>query len=261
MRRMLVLIVTLSLLGAGCIGLPGDDGGEETGPQSEPTTNESEDDRTGEPSNDTEDNETGANDSNASEGNESFGNATANETEGNESEENETEWRYDNRSGTVEGNPPLTEASATEDFTVAEGAEELALNLSADGGELDVCIKAPSGNGSGNESGDNESSCTAEESTEDGNLTWSEEAPTPGEWSVEMTAQGIGPQSVEYELVIGQLVPASAETNSTENETGEDGNYTLSMPSSAPSDGASQGTAWSPFAALEPIAQSLLRTA
>lgn len=126
------------------------------------------------------------------------------------------EWTYENRSGTVSGeNTPLTTANATETIDVTEGAKQLTLNLSAEGGELDVCIRSP------DESGD---SCTAEEQTQEGNASWSTEAPAGGEWTVELTAQGTGPQSVDYELVVGQLVPPEGQGgDGSGNETSGDG--------------------------------------
>lgn len=222
MRRTLVLVIGLSLLGAGCVGFAEDltPSEEENDSSDQPPAEPHGDEGMNDSSNESEENETEANETRT---NESENETTANETGENEtSEGNETTWTSENRTGTVEGNNLLiTHASETESFDVGAGAEELRLNLTAEGGELDVCIKAPSGNESGNESSE-ESECTAEGATEEGNFTFSETAPTEGEWSVEMTAQGIGPQSVDYELVIAQKVPATM-ANQTENETA-DGN-------------------------------------
>lgn len=128
------------------------------------------------------------------------------------------EWTYENRSGTVSGeNTPLTTANATEEINVTEGTKELTLNLSAEGGELDVCIRSPD---------ESQDSCTAEEQTQEGNASWSTESPAGGEWTVELTAQGTGPQEVDYEMVIGKLVPPEAEGgNETSSEDGY-GNHT-----------------------------------
>lgn len=224
MRKAIVLLVGFAVLSAGCLGF-----GEESD-QLEPTGEPSEDGAdTNDSSNDTSRNDT---DGNETGGNRSSSNGTGeNRTAGNETQDNqtddgnqtgnETRWSYDNRTGTVSGtNAVATEASSSESFNVSEDARELQLDLSAEGGELDVCIQAPDG---GNES-EEESECAAEESTQDGNLTWSTSSPAHGGWTIEMTAQGVGPQSVDYELVIGQLVPADASGNETSgNET--DGPY------------------------------------
>lgn len=165
---------------------------------------------------------------------------TASETvtvtgETSQAEDDEAEWQHDNRTGTVSGtNALVTEASETEAFEVENGTEELGLNLTTDGDDLDVCIQAPT---------DEEGECTAEEQTESGQMNWSAAAPAGGEWTVELTAQGTGPQSVDYELVIATLVPPDAADNGTE----DDGNDTLALGTSTPAHAASTSScgAWS----------------
>lgn len=245
MRRTLVLVIGLSLLGAGCVGFAEDlTESEENDSDDQTTVEPTGDEGTNDSSNDSDEDESTANDTRT---NESENETTANETGENESSEgNETTWASENRTGTVEGNNLLiTHASETESFDVGADAEELRLNLTAEGGELDVCIKAPSGNESGNESGE-ESGCTAEGATEEGNFTFSETAPTEGEWSVEMTAQGIGHQSVDYELVIAQKVPATT-ANQTDDETadGNESDDDYPMATASGSGLAARSTAWS----------------
>lgn len=139
------------------------------------------------------------------------------------SEDGDAEWQHDNRTGTVSGtNAIVASASETEEFDVVNGTEALRLNLTTDGDDLDVCIRDPTAEGG---------ECTAEEETEDGQLNWTAEAPPGGGWTVELTAQGIGPQSVDYELVVSQLVPPGAAENGTEEDGG--GNDTLAVGASS----------------------------
>lgn len=204
MRELLVILVAFSLLGAGCVG-----------PVEDLTDSDEGDDSQAEPQGGAEDNETNESENESGE-NESSGNESSNETRGNESnqtagnetmrndteEDDDTQWTYDNRTGTVEGtNAIVTQASETEDWDVANGTHDLVLNVSAEGGELDLCIRSPDANES--------DECTDEVSTEDGNATWAASSPPGGQWSVEMTASGLGQQSVDYELVIAQRVPAN----------------------------------------------------
>lgn len=137
----------------------------------------------------------GTNESNAS-GN---GSASGDQPEGNATEDEPSAlWTYDNRTGTVSSTDPfLFPGEAEETFEVENGTLELALNLTADGGELDVCIKQPGAD-----------ACTEEASTEDGNLSWETDDPAGGSWTVELTHTGLL-SSVDYELVIAQLVPAA----------------------------------------------------
>lgn len=124
----------------------------------------------------------------------------------------EPEWQHENRTGTVSGtNAILVDASETEPFDVANGTQALALNLTADE-DLDVCIQAPE---------EEDGECNAQEETDDENTTWGMDAPPDGEWTIELTAQGTGPQSVDYELVISQLVPPEAARNDTAEDDGD----------------------------------------
>lgn len=211
--RPLIAVLALTLLAApvlsGCVG--GQEG-EEAGP-----TNTSEDNDTG---NDTGDDGTSGNES----GNES-GNFSGNES-GNESgfgDDNETgnesaSWTYDNRSGSVSSTDPiLLTGSEEEAFEVENGTLELALNLSAED-DLDVCIKEPGAE-----------ECTEEASTEDGNLSWNTTQPAGGEWTVELSHSGVL-SSVDYELVIGQLIPANFESSSGNETAGNDSGNDTRIP-------------------------------
>lgn len=205
MRR-LVAILALTLLTApalsGCIG--GQDG-EQAGP-----TGTSDPNDTG---NDSRANESGGNASGNGSGNASgngSGFGDGNESgfgDGNGSDgDTSASWTYDNRSGTVSSQAPVVLTGSEEEaLDVENGTLELALNLSADG-ELDVCIMEPEAEG-----------CTEEASTEDGNLSWNATDPASGEWTVELSHSGTL-SDVDYELTIGQLIPAEIE-GSSGNET------------------------------------------
>lgn len=139
-------------------------------------------------------------------------NRTENETE---TEDPGARWEYEDRSGTVEGTNAVvaSEGNETEEVEVEEGTRALSLNLSADGGELDVCIRSPSGNGSGNgtygqaDQGAQEG-CDEQMTTEDGNASFVTDEPAAGTWKVEMSPAESGAHSIDYELLIGRLVPA-----------------------------------------------------
>lgn len=199
--RPVIAVLALTLLTApGLAGCIGGEQGAEAGP-----TSTSEKNDTG---NDTEDDETSGNGSSNEPGNVS-GNASGNGSgvgDGNASAEASASWSYDNRSGSVSSmDPVLLTGSEEEAFEVENGTLELALDLSADG-DLDVCIMAPGAE-----------ACTEEASTEEGNLTWTTTQPAGGEWTVELRHSGVL-SSVDYELVIGQLVPTNLE-GSSGNET------------------------------------------
>ncbi len=210
--RPIVAVLGLTLLTApvlsGCVG--GQEG-EDAGP-----TNTSEDNDTGNFSGNTSGNFSGDGSGNASgnlSGNGS-GNASGN-LSGNGSGNASASWSYDNRSGTVSSTAPiLLTGSEEEAFEVENGTLELALNLSADG-ELDVCIMEPGAE-----------ACTEEATTEGGNFTWNTTQPAGGEWTVALSHSGVL-SSVDYELVIGQLLPANLESPSGNETAGnESGNDT-----------------------------------
>lgn len=190
--RWTVIAIAATLLAApalsGCIGgSGGDEDLDETSSGNDPASNES----------------------NSSEGNNTSGDAPpgGNETGSeNETEEPGTTWTYDNRTGSVSGTNAIvhSEGSEQEEFTVEPNALKLGLNLSAEGGELEMCVSGPSGNESDNGSG--EQSCDETVTTEDGNATFAAEAPEEGDWTVTLRPAETGRHSIDYELVIAQLV-------------------------------------------------------
>lgn len=188
----------------GCIGFGDDADGED------------------EPGNETNDSDDTGNDSdNASDGNESSDDGFGDD------EEDGTEWQEENRTGTVSPTSQLTGEGVSETFSVAEGTEALAINLSADGGELDMCIMKPGGNESGNQTdarSAQQEECDEEQTTESGNASFQATGPESGEWTVQLTAAQGTTSQVEYTLTIAQLVPEGAETGSS---GGGGGNYTL----------------------------------
>lgn len=136
-------------------------------------------------------------------------NKTENETV--EEDQPDARWEYENRTGTVEGTNAVvaSEGNETEEVEVENGTRALSLNLSADGGELDVCIRAPSGDGSGNGSYGGQDGCDEETTTENGEANFSTQEPAAGTWKVEMSPAESGAHSIDYELVIGRLVPVA----------------------------------------------------
>lgn len=215
--RPLISVLALTLLTApvlsGCIG---GDPGQDAGPTNDPG------DASGNGSGNDSGNESG-NESGFG-GNES-GNQTGNESgfgsddDGDASEENgSAEWTYDNRTGTVSSTAPVVlSGSETEALDVENGTLELALNLTADG-ELDVCIKEPGAE-----------ACTEEASTSDGNFMWNQTDPTGGEWTVEFSQSDVA-SDVDYEIVIGQLIPAGLDTGGNLTASGNESGNDTRMP-------------------------------
>lgn len=173
---------------SGCIGL-GDGGDEDIGETSDG-------------------NDTFSDDSNSSEGNNTSDGppGDSNETGSeNETEDGEATWNYDNRTGSVSGTNAIvaSDGSAEEQFTVDSDTIQLALNLSAEGGELEMCLTKSSGNESGNGSGEE---CDETVTTEDGNATFTADAPEEGDWTATLRPAETGHHSIDYELVIAQLI-------------------------------------------------------
>lgn len=124
-----------------------------------------------------------------------------------EDEEEREQWTRENRSGSVPATSTLVgEEAAEESFEVNGSA--LVLNLSAEGGELEMCIQKPSGNESGNASQD---SCDETQTTEDGNATYETTEPEAGNWTVRLSASEASSSEVEYELVIAQKTASDTE--------------------------------------------------
>lgn len=190
-----VLLVAAPAM-SGCIGFGGDGDGEDLNETSA-------------------ENDTPSGENDSAEGNESGEGppGDANET----GSENETQedggdatWTYDNRTGTVSGTNAIvtSSGSAEETFNVDPNTLKLALNLSAEGGELEMCLTQPGGNESGgNESGNtSQESCDETVTTEDGNASFTAESPTEGEWKATLRPAEPGHHSIDYELAIAQLV-------------------------------------------------------
>lgn len=184
MQRMTLLIALLLLAMpalSGCIGPFAQEGDEDLAPDEEedaPDDEQEDDER-----NETREDET-----------------RGNETREADDDDDEPKWQHENRTGTVSGTNALVTSSGleTETFTVEEDTLELKLNLTADGGELAVCIREPD---------TEEGECTEETTTENGGMEYSTQQPTPGEWGIEMEPADPGSHSIDYELGIGTLVP------------------------------------------------------
>lgn len=179
----------------GCIGFGGEDGGGEDEPGNE--TNERDDT-----------------------GNASDGDETSDDGFGDD-EEDGTGWQEENRTGTVSPTSQLTGEGVSETFSVPEGTEALAINLSADGGELDMCIIKPGGDGSGNRTdarSAQQEECDEVQTTEDGNASFQATGPEPGGWTVELTAIQGTTSEVEYTLTIAQKVPLEEQATDDEDD-------------------------------------------
>lgn len=108
-------------------------------------------------------------------------------------------WQSENRSGTVEGAAlPVGPTGTEETFTLENGTVALALNLTADGGELELSISPPDCE---------DASCEESVTTQDGNASYSTTDPTAGEWTVTLSPATPGVSSIEYELVIAWQGP------------------------------------------------------
>lgn len=193
--RTLPWILAVMLIAApaltGCIGVGGEGGDSDEAGNQTNETNET---------NETNDSNTSGN---GSEDDSSDGFIGDEEADG-------SSWRSENRTGTVSGTSQLT-GGTTETFTVEDGAEQLMLNLTADGGELEMCIREPGDNSSGHASGTDgfaqQEACSETETTQDGNASFQASAPDSGEWSVELTAAQPTTGEIEYTLTIAQKVP------------------------------------------------------
>jgi hypothetical protein len=180
----LVALVALTGLLAGCTGPAptdddADDGTNETGDgtQDNGTDNETDDD-----SNASDDNETGGG----------------------------SQWTFEERNGTAVG-ANVTVGNATlarEPLDVENGTLELRLQVEASGGELDVCVTAPS---ESNATNTTEPACSDEFQTLNGTAEWSVRDPAAGNWTVTLTPTSGSPPAVEYELLIGRRVPVETQ--------------------------------------------------
>ncbi len=124
-------------------------------------------------------------------------------------EDDGAEWMRENRTGSVSGSSAFfAEEGENESFTVS--ASTLMLNLSAENGELEMCIQEP-GNESANESnGSAQEDCDENVTTEDGEASFEQQAPESGEWTVRLTAAEPSASDIDYELSIAQRAPQDA---------------------------------------------------
>lgn len=173
------------------------------------------------------------------------GDGSGNGSEANESEddgfggddEEDPSWQSENRTGTVSPTSQVTGDGASETFTVSDGAEELVLNLTASGGELDMCIMKPGGDGSGNSTAassgaQQQEACSETKTTQDGNASFQASSPESGDWTVKLTAAQGTTSEVEYTLTIAQKVPLDEQA--TDDEDSGDGNSTAQRATVAP---------------------------
>lgn len=191
MERTTVLLSALLLLAvplSGCIA-----GGDDTGPESPNDTPNGSDGNQTEDPNESEGNETG---------NET-GNASENETdEGGDG----AEWQRENRTGQVSGvDLGATGPNASESVNVTEDTQQMYLNVTTEGGELEVRVQPP---------GCQESSCEETTTTEEGNASLHFPETTAGTYNVTLEPTGPGPHDVKYTLSIAQQI-----------DTGEDGGF------------------------------------
>ncbi len=181
----------------GCIG-GGDDGGAADEPGNDTNRTDDGDDGSGNASDD--------------------GNTSDDDGFGEGDDEDEASWQSENRTGTVSPTSQVTGEGQTETFTV-DGAESLMLNLSADGGELNMCIMKPSEGSSGNSSGSavgaQQEECSETATTQDGNASYQASSPADGEWTVKLTAAQGTTGEVEYTLTIAQLVSGGSGSTSS----------------------------------------------
>lgn len=190
MDRALVLFAAVTLLAipvTGCIA------GDDAGPTD---TNQTPDD--------------GASGNTSEEGNES-GNETSEEPGTSETGENETaeddqpRWERDNRTGEVSGlDAGVTGPNASESVEVSEDTETMFLNLTTDGGELEMRARPP---------GCEDAGCEETATTQDGNASLEIAAPEPGSYNVTLETTGPGAHDISYELAIAsKIVPADDDT-------------------------------------------------
>lgn len=126
-------------------------------------------------------------------------------------EEDQEEWSRENRSGSVPATSSLVgDQAAEESFDV--NASVLVLNLTADGGELDMCIQKAGGNETRDErDAGAQDDCDETVTTQDGNATFEASEPESGEWTVRLSAADASSSEIEYQLEIAQKVEADGD--------------------------------------------------
>lgn len=112
-------------------------------------------------------------------------------------------WSSENRTGTLSGtgafvNTPFT---AEETVRVENGTVRLVLNLSVEGDELTLSLRAP----------DCEASeCAEEVQTSSGRASLDVQRPVEGTWTAVLELEGTGPVEADYTLEIAQLAPGAS---------------------------------------------------
>ena len=114
-----------------------------------------------------------------------------------------TSWSYDNRSGTISGNGAFVNVPFTEEekFTLQNGTVSLYLNLTAEGHELRVSVRAP---------GCADEACATEAETQSGSASLSFPNPVEGDYVAVLQLDGVGPVSADYTLEIATQVTGAA---------------------------------------------------
>lgn len=158
--RLPVLLTGVLLLTAGCIGF-GDDNG---------------------------DNETDGNDTNFDGNDTDFGDSGDTGDAGDEAGESR-----ETRNGTVEASAIVPGGGAAETFRVENGTETLTLELSADGGELEMTVSPADCD---------DPSCQETATTSGGSASYSASAPAEGEWTVTLSPASPGLEPIDYQLTI-----------------------------------------------------------
>lgn len=113
-----------------------------------------------------------------------------------------TAWSYDNRTGTISGNGAFVNVPFTkeEKFTLSNGTVSLYLNLTAEGHELKIAVRAP---------GCASDDCATTASTSNGKASVNLPDPEQGDYVAVIELDGVGPVSADYTLEIAKLAPRS----------------------------------------------------
>jgi hypothetical protein len=129
------------------------------------------------------------------------GSGSINGTQGNASAS--TSWSYDNRTGTMSGNGAFVNVPITkeEDFSVQDGTVSMYVNVTAEGHELHIAVRAP---------GCEDNDCATEADTQSGKATMSIPNPTEGDWVVVLELDGVGPMEADYTLEIAKQTSGAA---------------------------------------------------
>lgn len=129
------------------------------------------------------------------------------------------DWTHEERDGTASGANlvvvAVTQGTQTESFRVPEGTNVTHVNVTTDGGELQLELYPPGcdrSQGGGDE-------CADEVTTQDGEAHWMKEAPTAGSWTVYLFKGDPGAADVPYTMVVDQLVPQEDDASSDGNAT------------------------------------------